>query len=107
MYCPQCSQQQISDEMRFCSRCGFALAGVMELVATGGSSQAPKKPEKKKKTAMQGVKVGTWIITASILSSLFVGFLTAMDDDFAILLLASVATFLVGFIRILYAVFVQ
>ncbi len=36
MYCPQCSQQQISDELRFCSHCGFPLEGVAKLVAAGG-----------------------------------------------------------------------
>lgn len=25
MFCPKCSQQQISDNVRFCSRCGFQL----------------------------------------------------------------------------------
>jgi hypothetical protein len=36
MYCPKCSQLQSSDEMRFCSRCGFALAGVALLLANDG-----------------------------------------------------------------------
>lgn len=106
MYCPQCSQPQVSEEMRFCSRCGFALSGVMELVATGGDS--PKQPKKaKKKSAMQGARLGTWIILASVVYSLFVAFLTAVDDDFAVLFVVSVVAFLVGFFRILYAVFVQ
>lgn len=35
MYCPNCGQQQISDEMRFCSRCGFALSGLAEWLAGG------------------------------------------------------------------------
>src|SRR5215468_1295947 len=30
MYCPNCGQQQISAEMRFCSRCGLALSGLTE-----------------------------------------------------------------------------
>ena len=33
MYCPNCGQQQVSDEMRFCSRCGFALSGLAEWLA--------------------------------------------------------------------------
>jgi uncharacterized membrane protein YvbJ len=37
MYCPKCSQQQISDEMRFCSRCGFPLGAVKELIANDGA----------------------------------------------------------------------
>lgn len=36
MHCPKCGQQQISDEMRFCSRCGFALGIVTELILTEG-----------------------------------------------------------------------
>lgn len=42
MYCPKCSQEQISDNMRFCSRCGLALAGVTELVANDGISASSK-----------------------------------------------------------------
>lgn len=34
MYCPKCSQQQASDHVRFCSRCGFQLNIVKELLAT-------------------------------------------------------------------------
>jgi endogenous inhibitor of DNA gyrase (YacG/DUF329 family) len=30
MYCPNCGQQQVSDEMRFCSRCGISLIGLIE-----------------------------------------------------------------------------
>src|SRR5918911_3778366 len=35
MYCPNCGQQQISDEMRFCPRCGLALSGLAEWLAGG------------------------------------------------------------------------
>ena len=35
MYCPNCGQQQVSEEMRFCSRCGLALSGLAEWM-TGG-----------------------------------------------------------------------
>ncbi len=48
MYCPQCSQPQLSEEMRFCSRCGFSLSGVKELVAAGGETTSPA-PKKRKK----------------------------------------------------------
>src|SRR3977135_3827165 len=36
MYCPQCGQQQASDSMRFCARCGFPLEGAMVLLAHNG-----------------------------------------------------------------------
>jgi hypothetical protein len=35
MYCPNCGQQQISGEMKFCSRCGLALSGLAEWLAGG------------------------------------------------------------------------
>jgi len=44
MYCPNCGQQQISDEMRFCSRCGQALSGLAEWLADGA---APAKRKAK------------------------------------------------------------
>ena len=44
MYCPNCGQQQVSDEMRFCSRCGLALSGLVEWLA-GGSVPAKREEE--------------------------------------------------------------
>ena len=36
MHCPRCGQQQVSDQTKFCSRCGFQLGLVSELLANGG-----------------------------------------------------------------------
>lgn len=36
MYCPRCGQQQASDITKFCSRCGFQLGLVGELLANNG-----------------------------------------------------------------------
>lgn len=36
MHCPRCGQQQASEEIRFCSRCGFPLGLVSEVLAHGG-----------------------------------------------------------------------
>lgn len=36
MHCPRCGQQQISSDTKFCSRCGFQLGLVSELLANGG-----------------------------------------------------------------------
>lgn len=51
MYCPRCSHEQGLEEMRFCSRCGFPLAGVAMLLENSGiipqlasdSAQPPKR----------------------------------------------------------------
>jgi hypothetical protein len=37
MYCPNCSQQQPSSEMRYCSRCGFTLTAVALVMENNGS----------------------------------------------------------------------
>ena len=42
MYCPNCGQQQISGEMRFCSRCGQALSGLAEWLAGGVLPAQPR-----------------------------------------------------------------
>jgi len=36
MHCPRCGQQQISEDIKFCSRCGFPLGLVSEILAHGG-----------------------------------------------------------------------
>lgn len=36
MHCPRCGQQQNSEEIKFCSRCGFPLGLVSEILAHGG-----------------------------------------------------------------------
>ena len=36
MHCPRCGQQQVSEETRFCSRCGFLLTGIAQVVSNDG-----------------------------------------------------------------------
>ena len=36
MYCPKCGQQQVSDNTRFCSRCGLPIDVLAEWLAGGG-----------------------------------------------------------------------
>ena len=48
MYCPKCNQQQASDEMRFCSRCGFSLAVVAHLLKHDGKLVLPGSEQKRK-----------------------------------------------------------
>jgi endogenous inhibitor of DNA gyrase (YacG/DUF329 family) len=44
MYCPNCGQQQISDEMKFCSRCGLALTELAEWLAGGRIQRVEQAP---------------------------------------------------------------
>ncbi|MEK6279473.1 MAG: zinc ribbon domain-containing protein [Acidobacteriota bacterium] len=104
MYCPKCSQQQVSDEMRFCSRCGFSLSGVRELIA---SASAPVEPAAEPQTSQllrrqRGVRRGAWMMLASLALALVVGLLAAIDDVFAVFLLVPILCFVIGFARVLY-----
>ena len=40
MFCPKCSQQQASEEVRFCSRCGFQLGVVKAILANDAVAAA-------------------------------------------------------------------
>ena len=37
MYCPRCGQQQISQETKFCNRCGFQMGLIPDLLANNGT----------------------------------------------------------------------
>jgi len=65
MFCPKCSQLQPSDEMRFCSRCGFALSGVAILVENDGViPQVTIQPGQKLTASRKKVMVESGIFTA-------------------------------------------
>jgi len=48
MYCPSCGQQQVSEEIRFCSRCGLPLGLVAEVLAHNGFLPQLEELNKKK-----------------------------------------------------------
>ena len=45
MFCPKCGHQQISNDTRFCSRCGFTLSFVSELLDTSSTQLQREKRE--------------------------------------------------------------
>ena len=45
MFCPQCGQQQVTGVIRFCSRCGFPLDGVVQLLNNGGLLPVLRDPD--------------------------------------------------------------
>src|SRR5688500_15178269 len=69
MFCPRCGQQQATDSMRFCSRCGFAMEGVMHLLGHGG--MLPHYPTEPADTTIsprrKGVKQGVILMLLGVL----------------------------------------
>src|SRR5215813_9483820 len=63
MYCPNCGQQQVSGEMRFCSRCGLALSGLAEWLAGGVLTSRANEthvsaPSRQRKAIRRAAKLG-------------------------------------------------
>lgn len=106
MFCPRCSQQQVPGEVRFCSRCGFQLAAVSQLLNTNGMpyvpSQVPRErlPLIKRKELRSGAK----LIFASFFLIIPCAILTGIFDNGIPLLLIPI-TFLLGFAQVLYYFF--
>ena len=81
MYCPNCGQQQISDEMRFCSRCGLALTGLAEWLAGGRiqrveQTQAPE-PSPRSKHTRRAAKL---MFFSGVLFPIFLGICLAVEE---------------------------
>jgi zinc ribbon protein len=115
MHCPKCGQQQVSDEMRFCPRCGFALGIVTELLVTGGTL-----PEREKESLAarfsgrkRGKRLGLLLMSTAMLLAIIAGII---HDSLAtdplntpglaaklILFLPAIIIGVAGFVRFLYA----
>ncbi|MEA2172961.1 MAG: hypothetical protein QOD00_553 [Blastocatellia bacterium] len=103
MYCPKCSQQQLSESVRFCSRCGFALGPVVELL-NGNEVLAAREAAKLWKLSLRhhkGTRIGAKLLFFSIvLMPLAIG-LSAIFDSPAPLLIP-LTVFLAGMTQIMY-----
>lgn len=107
MYCPRCGQEQITEETRFCSRCGFLLTGIAEVMAndgalpvaaaasTGISVSSPRK---------KGLKQGLFIFLLTFLVVPLLSIFTLMLDaePYAVVIGAIVLT-VGGLLRMAYA----
>ena len=110
MHCPQCGQQQVSGELRFCSRCGFPLAGVNELLTTGGILPTLEATTEKRKRSprYEGVRQGVIMFFLGAVIVPLLGILYSFQVNGNGLLemlvpISAVLFFVGGFVRILYA----
>lgn len=107
MYCPICGKQQVSDQTRFCSGCGFPLTGVAEVIAKGGASLQTFSNNKPKKDSprKRGIKQGAMIL---LIGCFLVVPITAIMMAFMglpvfFVPLAAILSFMGGILRIVYA----
>jgi hypothetical protein len=108
MFCPKCNQQQASETMRFCSRCGFPLAGVAMLLQNDGvapelSSGQDRKRRSSRRTIMIESAVFTvicWIV--GIFATFWFDSGGPFETIFKIAALLFSALSLIGVIRFLY-----
>lgn len=86
LHCPNCGQQQVSRETKFCSRCGLPLTGVRMVLENGGAVPIIERT----KTARffnkrNGVVFSiSWFIIFTMFLTAFFGILNAPDELVAI-----------------------
>jgi len=105
MYCPQCGQQQNSEETRFCSRCGFPLSGVIGLLAGGGvpaisdasASQGKLSPRRR------GYRQGLLMLFIGAILTPILGVLSNVGMPDIFIALSAIIFFWGGIIRMIYA----
>ena len=104
MFCPNCGQQQVSGEMRFCSRCGLALTGLAEWLAGGGvperrADQAPPyELSLRRKHIRRAAKL---MFFSGVLFPVFLLFSGAIGEGGP--MIVPVGTFFVSLVWMLYA----
>ncbi len=104
MYCPNCGQQQISEEMRFCSRCGLALSGLAEWLAGGRlpaqpePAQAPAALSPRRKGIRRAAKL---MFFSGVLFPIFLIFSLAADEGIPMII--PFLLFFVSLAMMLYA----
>jgi hypothetical protein len=103
MHCPKCGQQQISEETRFCSKCGFLLTGISQVIANEGLLPG-HVIEDKMSARKRGVLQGLFIFLLSFLIVPIVTIITifANAEPFAVVI-STVLLVAGGFLRMAYA----
>ena len=103
VYCPRCGQEQFSPEIRFCSRCGFLMNGMAEVVLKGGLNQVDDKP-KPISPRRKGLKHGGgWFLLGVLVVPIMAVFHELFRFPYEFVALAAIIFFLGGILRMIYA----
>ena len=109
MFCPHCGQQQATGVVRFCSRCGFPLDGVLQLLGNGGmipvyhsTDEGPMQISPRRR----GVKQGGMLLLGGAVIVPILGVMTSYASSAfleILLAFAAIICFVGGPLRMLYA----
>ena len=104
MFCPKCGQQQVSDDVSFCPRCGLPLGGVKQLLAADGRLPALEQERGKPRRSprREGVRQGVLLMFICLI---LLPLADAIDNN-RLDFLPQIFV-MAGLVRILYAVFFQ
>jgi hypothetical protein len=108
MFCPQCGQQQVADNVRFCSRCGFLCEGVTYLLHNRGmlpvvsQPQGPTEISPRRRGVRQG---GILLLTGAVLVPILGVLNSFTSSSFmdVMVAVAAIICFLGGPLRMIYA----
>jgi hypothetical protein len=107
MFCPICNQEQTSDETRFCSRCGFLLTGISQVIANGGilphvpASDGDRNAISPRR---KGIKQGTLLFFLGLIMVPIASIITiAVGEDPFVAAAIFFLTVVGGILRMLYA----
>jgi len=108
MFCPQCGQQQASGHIRFCSRCGFPLDGVIQLLGNGGMIPVYRNPDEPVPISprRKGVKQGGLLLLSGIVIVSLLGTMASYSGSGFLEVLtafAAIICFVGGPLRMIYA----
>lgn len=117
MHCPQCGQQQVVDEMRFCSRCGFPLSVVTEVLSHGGTLPGleAEAPARRLTSRQRGKRLGLILLLTGILLAMIGGIIKEPDGvplelglaHTLLLFSPAIICIVAGFVRLLYALLLE
>lgn len=109
MYCPKCGKRQLSDDVRFCAKCGLALEPARKSLTAGSGAIAEQGKVKglspRAKGILQGIAIvpggiGAMAVIDIFYESLGAGMMAPLYTMLTMLVL-------VALLRILYAFFYE
>lgn len=106
MFCPQCGQEKISMDTNYCSRCGFLLVGVGELLQTGGQNplSVPHPTSPTQSPRRRGLKQGLFLFLLTFLVAPLMGMVSlALNIEPFLVGIAVIVCFIGGLLRMVYA----